>query len=119
MGSINNEEELCWLSSSHVTEGSDDASKSTFKLPGTEASPFKSIANNNMDSKANIDGLPINIFNNTYKNLRTQMDVDNDAEPGSLIMFSESDMNSGNIGDFKPKEKVSYYLSILSSSFTT
>ncbi|KAI9103587.1 hypothetical protein K1719_023210 [Acacia pycnantha] len=108
MGSLNNEEEFCWLSSSNGTNGSDDVSKSTFKLSGTEPSLLQNISDNDTDSKAGTDGLPINDSNkkssSLKKKLRTQMDVD-DVVPASLSVLSESDMRSGCIDDSMPKEK--------------
>ncbi|KAK4254275.1 hypothetical protein QN277_009679 [Acacia crassicarpa] len=52
MGSLNNEEEFCWLSSSNGTNGSDDVSKSTFKLSGTEPILLQNVSDNDTDSKA-------------------------------------------------------------------
>lgn len=99
MGSLNNEEEFCWLSSSHGTEGSDDALKSDFKFSSAEASPFKSISDNNINPNENIEGLTIHDCSRKAspinKNLKSQMNVDHDAVPASLSMFSESDMMSG------------------------
>ncbi|KAF7842599.1 protein LNK1 isoform X1 [Senna tora] len=110
MGSLNNEEEFCWLSSSHGTEGSDDALKSTFKLSCAEASPLKMISDNNIDSMANIDDLPCNDSNkkasSSDKKYRAQMEMDDDAIPDPISMLTESDMNSGNTDDLTPKEKM-------------
>ncbi|TKY71454.1 hypothetical protein E2542_SST00185 [Spatholobus suberectus] len=111
-GSLNNEEEFCWLSSSHGAEGSDDALKSDFKCSYAEMSPLKSISDYNMDSKENIVCLPINDSNKrsspTDEKIRSQMDVIDDGVPAPLSMFSESesDMKSGNIDDLLPEEKL-------------
>lgn len=112
MGSINNEDEFCWLSSSHGAEGpDDDALKSAFKFSSTQVSPLKSISDN-MDLNENTEGLPIHDCDKKAssfdKNLRTEMDVDRDAVPTSLSTFDESDMKSGSIDDLMPKQKVGY-----------
>ncbi|CAJ2649033.1 unnamed protein product [Trifolium pratense] len=63
MGSLTNEEEFCWFSSSHSAEGSDDALMSDLKLHCADMSPLKNISEYNMDSsKDNIEVLPIGIF---------------------------------------------------------
>ncbi|KAK7274663.1 hypothetical protein RIF29_15759 [Crotalaria pallida] len=108
MESLNNEEDFAsWLSSSHGTEGSDDALKSAFKFASAEMSPLKSISDYNM--KENIEGLPINDCNKKASpidgKMRSQMDVDHEAVPAPLSMFGESDMISGNADDMTPKEK--------------
>ncbi|XP_047176126.1 protein LNK1 isoform X1 [Vigna umbellata] len=109
-GSLNNEEEFCWLSSSHGAEGSDDALKSDFKFSYAEMSPLKSLTDYKMDSKENLVGIskdsnerssPVDEKNSS------QMDVIDDSVPVPLSMFSEneSDMKSGDIIDLLPKEK--------------
>ncbi|KAH1145679.1 hypothetical protein GYH30_041415 [Glycine max] len=111
-GSLNNEEEFCWLSSSHGAEGSDDALKSDFKFSYAEMSPLKNISDYNMDSKESIVGLPINDPNQRTsaldEKIRSQMDVIDNGVPAPLSMFSESDsdMKSVNIDDLLPKEKL-------------
>lgn len=108
MGSLNNEEEFGWISSSDGTEGSDDPLKSDFKFSCAEASPMKSISDYNIDCKPNIEGPPINHSNKkaspTDKKLRSLMDVDDDAV--QLSVLSESDMKSGNTDDLRSKDKV-------------
>ncbi|XP_057419922.1 protein LNK1-like [Lotus japonicus] len=115
MGSLNNEEEFCWLSSSHGTEGSDDALKSDFKFSSAEASPFKSISDNNINPNENIEGLTIHDCSRKAspinKNLKSQMNVDHDAVPASLSMFSESDMTSGVEDGLVHKPKIERKLS--------
>ncbi|TKY59511.1 hypothetical protein E2542_SST16600 [Spatholobus suberectus] len=110
MESLNNEEEFCWLPSSHGTEGSEDALKSEFKFSSAEANPLKSISDYNIDTNENMDGLPINDSNNKAspidKKLRSQMNVKHDAVPSSLSMFHESDMRSGNTDDLMVKLKM-------------
>ncbi|XP_028754243.1 protein LNK1-like [Neltuma alba] len=108
MGSLNNEEEFCWLSSSNGTDGSDDVSKCTFKLSGAEPSLLKNTSDNDTDSKAGTGGLSINDSNKKAssfnKKSRTRMDVD-DSVPASSSVLSESDIKSGGIDDSMPKEK--------------
>ncbi|CAI8610849.1 unnamed protein product [Vicia faba] len=85
MGSLNNEDEFCWLSSSHGTEGPvGDALKCEFKFSPTDASPLKSISESdyNMDLKDNIE------------------------VPTSLSTFGESDMTSGITDDLMPEQKI-------------
>lgn len=110
MGSLNNEE-FSWFSSSHGAEGSDDALKSDFKFSSVEMSQMKSILDYNMDSKENIEGRPINDSNKKAypvdKNVSCQMDVVDDGISAPL-MFSESDIKSGDKVDLVPKEKVGY-----------
>ncbi|KAK7412130.1 hypothetical protein VNO78_03578 [Psophocarpus tetragonolobus] len=111
-GSLNNEEEFCWLSSSHDAEGSDDALNSEFKFSYTGMSPLKSISDYNMDSKENIAGLPSNDSNKRSspadEKVRSQVEVIDDGihDPLSVFSESESDMKSGNVVDFLPKEKL-------------
>lgn len=115
MESLNNEEEFCWLPSSHGTEGSDDALKSEFKFSSAEASPLKSISDYNIDTNENIEGLPLNVCNNKAspidKKLRPQMNVNHDAGPSSLSSFHESDMKSGNTDASMAKTKMQGKLS--------
>ncbi|CAI8617892.1 unnamed protein product [Vicia faba] len=85
MGSLNNEDEFCWLSSSHGTEGPvGDALKCEFKFSPADASPLKSISESdyNMDLKDNIE------------------------VPTSLSTFGESDMTSGITDDLMPEQKI-------------
>src|ERR1044072_6107486 len=109
MGSLNNEEDFSWLSSSHGAEGSDDVLKSEFKFSCAEMSPLKSMFENNQDSKENSEFLPINGSKKRLspddKKIRSQMDVD--GVPAPLSIFSESDMKSGTKDDLVHKEKVS------------
>lgn len=109
MGSLNNEEEFCWLSSSHGTEGSDDAFKSDFKFPCAEVNQLKCISDYTTNSEPNIESLPINNFDKKSSldnKLRSLMDVDDDAVPGPVSMFRESDMKSGNTDASRSKDKV-------------
>ncbi|XP_050895948.1 protein LNK1 isoform X2 [Lathyrus oleraceus] len=113
MGGLNNEDEFCWTSLSHGTEGPvGEAVKSDFKFSPADASPLKSISESdyNMDRKDNIDGLPIlgpeekpSPFD---ENLRCEMDVDLDDAPTSLSTFGESDTKSGITDDLMPKQKI-------------
>ncbi|RDX81735.1 Protein LNK1, partial [Mucuna pruriens] len=115
MESLNNEEEFCWLPSSHGTEGCDDASKSEFKFSSAEASPLRSISDYNVDTNENMEGLPINDSNNKAspinKKLRSRMHVNHDAGPSSLSTFHESDMKSGNTDNLMAKIKMQGKLS--------
>lgn len=112
MGSLNNDEEFSWLSSSHGAEGSDDALKSNFKFSCAEMSPLKNMLDYNLDSEENIEFLPINGSNKRSppvdKKMRSQMDVDDDGVPAPLSIFGESGMKSGTKDDLVHKEKVSY-----------
>ncbi|CAI8598240.1 unnamed protein product [Vicia faba] len=108
-----NEDEFCWLSSSHGTEGPvGDALKCEFKFSPADASPLKSILESdyNMDLKDNIEGLPI--LDGDKKTspfdikLRCEMEVDLDAIPTSLSTFGESDMTSGITDDLMPEQKI-------------
>ncbi|XP_027338453.1 protein LNK1-like isoform X3 [Abrus precatorius] len=105
IGSLNNEEQFCWLSSSHGADGSDD-----FKFSSAEMSPLKSISDYNMDSKENIGGVPINDSNKRSapvdEKVRSQIDVIDNGVPASLLSISESDMKSANIYDLLPREKL-------------
>jgi len=123
-GSLNNEEDFCWLSSSHGAEGSDDALKSDFKFSYAEMSPLKSISDYKMDSKKNMVGLsndsderssPVDEKNSS------QMEVIDDGVPVPLSMFSEneSDMKSGIKVDLLPKEKVGYPFILFHYIFST
>ena len=81
MESLNNEDEFCWPSLSHGTEGPDDeALKSDFKFSSAEASSLKNIPDYNMDLNDNIEGLPILDCDKKPspfdKNLGSEMDVD-------------------------------------------
>ncbi|RYQ82701.1 hypothetical protein Ahy_B10g101271 isoform J [Arachis hypogaea] len=107
MGSLNNEEEFCWLSSSRDAEGSDDALKSDFKFSCAEISPLESMSDYDMGSKEDIKGLPINDSNKTLssadRKVRSQMDVDDNGIPPTS--FNESGKKSSNTADLVPKEK--------------
>ncbi|XP_019433343.1 PREDICTED: protein LNK1-like isoform X2 [Lupinus angustifolius] len=109
MESLDNEDGFAWLSSSHGTEGSDDALKSGFKFASAEMCPLKSLSDYNIALKENIEGLPINDCNQKTspidEKLGSQMDVDHDAVPAPLSTCSESDMISGNTNDRMPEEK--------------
>ncbi|KAI4296353.1 hypothetical protein L6164_036318 [Bauhinia variegata] len=109
MGSLNNEEEFCWLSSSHGTEGADDTLKSEFKFSCAEVSPLEIISDYNMDSKENSQGLPTNNSNKKAsvgaKILSSRMDVDDGAFSDPSSILSESDIKSGNTEDLIPIEK--------------
>ncbi|QHO59929.1 protein LNK1 isoform X1 [Arachis ipaensis] len=116
MGSLNNEEEeFCWLSSSHGAEGSDDALKSDFKFASSEESPLKSMSDYNMSPKENIEGLPTNDPNKKAspidKKLMSQMNIDHDAGPPPLSAFGESNRKSTNTDNLVPTEKVQGKLS--------
>ncbi|WJX26317.1 hypothetical protein P8452_15255 [Trifolium repens] len=113
MGSLNNEEEFCWFSSSHSAEGSDDALMSDLKLHCADMSPLKNISEYNMDSsKDNIEVLPINDSNKKSfpgdKKTRPQMDVDDNGVPASLSMFNESDKKYGHKDALVSKEKKNF-----------
>ncbi|CAL0308180.1 unnamed protein product [Lupinus luteus] len=110
MESFDNEEGFSsWLSSSHGTEGPDDALKSGFNFASAEMCPLKTMSDYNITLKENIEGLPINDCNKKAslidEKLRSQMDVDHDAVPAPPSTFSESDMISGNTDAMMPKEK--------------
>lgn len=112
MESLNNEEEFCWLSSSHGTEGTDsDALKSDFKFSSDEVNPLKSISDY-MDLNENTESQPIQNCNNKEspfdEKQRSEMDVDHDGSPASLSVFSDSDMKSGCTDYLMPKQKVRY-----------
>ncbi|XP_061350382.1 protein LNK1 [Gastrolobium bilobum] len=115
MGDLNNEEEFCWLSSSHGTEGSDDALKSEFKFPSAQASTLESISDYEIEPNENIEGLSINNCNKKAfpidKKRRSQMDVGHDAVPVPLSTFSDLDMKFGNTDDSMPKQKIQGKLS--------
>ncbi|RZB95718.1 Protein LNK1 isoform E [Glycine soja] len=115
MGSLNNEEEFCWLRSSQGTEGSDDALKSAFKFSSAEASPLKSISDYNIDTNENMEGLPINDGNVKAspidKKLRSPTNANHDGIPSSLSTFDESAMKSGNADDLMAKLKMQGNLS--------
>ncbi|CAL0309512.1 unnamed protein product [Lupinus luteus] len=115
-GSLNNDEEFSWLSSSHGAQGSDDALKSEFKFSCAEMSPLKSISDYNMESKENIGGLPFNDSNKKTspvdKKVSCQMNVDGNGVSAPLLMVNESDMKSGNTVVFMLKEKLQSKLQI-------
>ncbi|KAK7400308.1 hypothetical protein VNO78_11513 [Psophocarpus tetragonolobus] len=115
METLNNEEEFCWLPSSHGTEGSDDALKSGFKFSSAEASPLKSMSEYNINPNKNTERLPISDSNNKAspmdKKLRSQMNVTHNAVPSSISTFNESDMKSGNTDDLMAKLKMQGKLS--------
>ncbi|KAF7803708.1 protein LNK1-like [Senna tora] len=108
IGSLSNEEEFCWITSSHGTEGSDEALKSDFKFSCSEATQLKSIPGYNMDSEPNIEGPLINDPNKRSSidnKMRSLMNVDDDAVPSPVSMFGDSDMKSGNSDDLRSKDK--------------
>lgn len=111
MESLNNEDEFCWPSLSHGTEGpDDDALKSDFKFSSAEASSLKNISDYNMDLNDNIEGLPILDCDKKPspfdKKLGSEMDVDFDGVATSLSTFGESDVKSSITDDLMPKQKI-------------
>lgn len=110
LGNLNNEEEFCWLPSSHNTEGSDEALKSNFKFSCAEAGPMKIMSDYIIDSKPDAEGPPIADSDKKAsivdRRLRCQMDVDDDAVPGSSSMLSEVEMKYVNTDDLRFKDKV-------------
>ncbi|KAK4271248.1 hypothetical protein QN277_019967 [Acacia crassicarpa] len=110
MGNLNNEEEFCWLLSSHSAEGSDEALTSDFKFSCAEAGPMKIVSDYNIYSQPDVEGPPIADSNqktsSVDRRLRCQMSVDNDAVPGPLSMLNELDMKSGNTDDLRFKDKL-------------
>ncbi|KAE9591849.1 hypothetical protein Lal_00038887 [Lupinus albus] len=115
-GSLDNEEEFSWLSSSHGAQVSDDALKPDFKFSCAEMSPLKSIPDYNMDSNENIGGLPFNDFNkktsSVDKKVSCQMDVDGNGDSAPFPMVNESDIKSGNTVVLVPIEKLQPKLQI-------
>ncbi|XP_027193400.2 uncharacterized protein [Cicer arietinum] len=110
MESLDNEEEFCWLSSSHGAEGSDDALKSDFKFSCAEISPLKNTSEYNMHSNESIEVLPINGSNKKSspcdKTIRSQMDVDDNGVSASSSILSESGTKSGHQDALVSKEKL-------------
>jgi hypothetical protein len=124
MESLNNEDEFCWPSLSHGTEGpDDDALKSDFKFSSAEASSLKNISDYNMDLNDNIEGLPILDCDKKPspfdKKLGSEMDVDFDGVATSLSTFGESDVKSSITDDLMPKQKVVYPIFYLKDSYFT
>ncbi|XP_045821504.1 protein LNK1 isoform X2 [Trifolium pratense] len=110
-GSLDNEDEFCWLSLPYGTAGpDDDPLKSDFKFSSAGVSPLKSIPDCDMGLNDNIEGLEILDCDKKIppfdKQLRSEMDVDLDAVPTSLSTFGESDTKSGITDDLMPQQKI-------------
>jgi len=122
MESLNNEDEFCWPSLSHGTEGpDDDVLKSDFKFSSAEASSLKNISDYNMDLNDNIEGLPILDCDKKLspfdKKLGSEMDVDFDGVATSISTFGESDVKSSITDDLMPKQKVGCPIFYLKDSY--
>lgn len=110
LGSLNNDDELCWFSSSNATEGSEDELKSGFKFSNSDASSSKVASDYHEDLKPKnaaplIDGLnKKNISNSKKTTLNT--DVNDTAAPGHISFENEFDSKLESRHVLMPKEQV-------------
>ncbi|KAG2705115.1 hypothetical protein I3760_05G037200 [Carya illinoinensis] len=109
LGSLSNEDDLCWFSSSHAAEVSEDALKSD-KFIGHEASIFKSISECDETSSPKSACLPINYPNKKSVSIRGEMNsytshIDDPASLGQLSFLNGSDTKTEHRDDLMPKEQ--------------
>lgn len=114
LGSLNNEDELCWFSPSNATEVSEDTLKSDHKFSGHEASALKSIQQHNEVSGPNSAGLPINDSNKKSVPIGDQMnsqtsDIDDPSALGQLSFVNGSDTKIESRDDLTPKEQINIH----------
>ena len=107
--SLSNEDELCWFSSSHDTEVSEDALKSNKKFSGDEASTLRNIPEYHEVSRPNNAGISINDSDKRCVSMGDQMnsetsDVD---ELAALSFVTGSDTKPESKDDSTLKDRVS------------
>lgn len=111
MGSLNNDDELCWFSSSNATEGSEDELKSGFKFSNSDASSSKVVSDYHEDLKPKnaaplINGLSKKHISNSKKTTPLNTDVNDTAAPGHMSFENEFDSKSESRHVLMPKEQV-------------
>lgn len=100
VGSLSNEDELSWFSSSHATELSEDAFKSDNNFSVHKANALKSISSTEHDD-----------LNKKTVSMGDRMDyqtsdIDDPAAPGQLSFVKGPDMKTESREDLMPKEEV-------------
>ncbi|XP_030945072.1 protein LNK1 isoform X1 [Quercus lobata] len=114
LGSLGNEEELCWFSSSHATEVSEDALKSDKKFPGHDASAMRSIPEHHEVSRPNNAVIPINDSSKKCVSMGEQMnsetsDIDDPTTLSQLSFVMGSDTKSESKNGLTPKDQINFH----------
>ncbi|GMY39015.1 protein LNK1 [Fagus crenata] len=109
--SLSNEDELCWFSSSHDTEVSEDALKSNKKFSGDEASALRNIPEYHEVSRPNNAGISINDSDKRCVSMGDQMnsetsDVD---ELAALSFVTGSDTKPESKDDSTLKDRINLH----------
>lgn len=104
---------MCWFSSSHDTEVSEDALKSDKKFPGHDASAMRSMPEHHEVSRPNNAVIPINDSSKRCVSMGEQMnsetsDIDDPATLSQLSFAMGSDTKSESKNGLMPKDQVSF-----------
>ncbi|KAL7227750.1 hypothetical protein ACSBR1_022598 [Camellia fascicularis] len=110
LGSVGNEDEFSWLSSSHTIEESEHVLKSAFKFSCPESSPFKNISEQHEPSKLNNGSSSVNDSNMDCASIsyKSSFQASEGGEPddlGHLTFLNGSDAISEIKDEFAPKEQ--------------
>ncbi|KAK9286856.1 hypothetical protein L1049_015262 [Liquidambar formosana] len=114
LASGNNEVELCWFSSSHATEGSEDAQKPGFKFSCSESNALKSISENHEVSQPNNESLSVNGSNkrsasNSCKTSSRTSDSNEPSALGHISFVNGLDIISESKDDYAPREQINLH----------
>lgn len=113
LGSLSNEDDLCWFSSSDFTERSDDALNLGSKFLNSEASALDSVSEHPEASQLSCDDPSVynsnkkSIFTDDKISSRTSSAVDH-SSLGYLTFLNGSETKSASIDDLVLKEKMSW-----------
>lgn len=111
LGSLSNEDDLCWFSSSDFTERSDDALNLGSKFLNSEASALDSVSEHPEASQLSCDDPSVydsnkkSIFTDDKISSRTSSAVDH-SSLGYLTFLNGSETKSASMDDLVLKEKV-------------
>ncbi|KAL5562906.1 hypothetical protein UlMin_032653 [Ulmus minor] len=97
--SLNPDEEMCWFSSSHANEESEDASKSDLKFSESDAGSSKGLSDHQETLKENSVGSSLNGSNKKHASLSIKMssqrtDADETAPLGPVSFVNGFDIKS-------------------------
>ncbi|KAJ6963811.1 protein LNK1 isoform X1 [Populus alba x Populus x berolinensis] len=113
LGSLSNEDDLCWFSSSDFTERSDDALNLGSKFLNSEASALDSVSEHPEASQLSCDDPSVydsnkkSIFTDDKISSRTSSAVDH-SSLGYLTFLNGSETKSASMDDLVLKEKMSW-----------
>ena len=122
LGSLSNEDDLCWFSSSDFTERSDDALNLGSKFLNSEASALDSVSEHPEASQLSSDDPSVydsnkkSIFTDDKISSRTSSAVDH-SSLGYLTFLNGSETKSASMDDLVLKEKVGEVFMFLNNIF--